>query len=264
MPKVSIIMPAFNDGKYIDLAINSVLEQTFKDWELIIINDGSSDDTLNIAKKYAAKDSRITVLSQENQGTVFTKNRGIKMAVGEYILPLDADDRMTQKCVETLYNKIVGSKYGVVAPSSAKFGLKNEFDDRQKPSFINMCLGNKIVNTSMFRKSDWEKYGGYDLDFKRGIEDYAFWMNFVKDRKRIYRVPELLFYFRIKNVDESRQKKADQVYSELMEIMFQKYPIMKRVRKLYYVLGIKRTSRFNIVRLLKIPIFIFPRLDKKE
>jgi glycosyltransferase involved in cell wall biosynthesis len=257
-------MPAFNDGKYISFAINSVLAQTFKDWELIVVDDGSSDNSADIAKEYAAQDTRITVLIQENQGTVAARNNAIKLAKGEYILPLDADDRLLPKCVETLYNKIVSSKYSVVAPSAASFGLKNAFDDRFRPSRFNMCLRNTIVNSSMYRKSDWERYGGYDPDFKEGIEDYAFWMNFVKEGKKICRVPECLFYFRIKDNNESRQKRADKINYKLTGLILKKYPMMKLARRLHCLLGFKRTAKFNILRFIRIPIFAVPRINLKN
>ena len=264
MIKVSIIMQVWNEEKYIKFAINSVLAQTFTDWELIIVDDGSTDNSADIAEEYAAKDSRIRVFRQENQKNVGAKNNAIKMAQGEYILPFDADDRMLPKCVETLYNTIKDSKYGVVAPSFASFGLRNCFDDRFKPTWFNMHIRNAITNTSMFRKSDWEKYGGYDEKFKEGKEDYDFWMNFVSDRKKIYRVPEILFYFRVKSIDESRHKKAEKIKEKLLGIMFKKYPMMKIIRGINGIIGFKRTTKLNILRFMKIPILVLPRFGSKK
>src|SRR6266550_5112154 len=91
-PKISVVMPAYNAGAYIDEAISSILKQTFHDFEFIIINDGSSDDTASILKRYEESDGRIRVFHQENQGMIAALNCGCRLARGEYIARMDADD----------------------------------------------------------------------------------------------------------------------------------------------------------------------------
>jgi len=91
-PAVSVIVPAYNALRYISQTIESVLEQTFTDFELLIIDDGSTDNTLEIAKDYELSDRRIQVLSQTNQGVSATRNHGVRIAKGKYIAFLDADD----------------------------------------------------------------------------------------------------------------------------------------------------------------------------
>lgn len=274
MPKVSVIMTAYNDGEYIAMAIKSVLWQTFSDWELIIINDGSSDDTLDIANQFAASDSRIRVLNQENQGVIAARNNGIKYANGQYLLPLDSDDIIAPNCIEVLYDVMVNSKYAVVAPSVARFGRIEKIDDYPKPTRFNMCFGSKIVNCALFRKSDWEKYGGYNSDFKGGFEDYAFWMNFVQDGRKIHRVPEVLFFYRIKPETQSRHHDANKKYDDFMKMMRERFPIMRkyaRIRKIKeFIFKIKKNRRVYVVRLFKIPVLVLPRfsdnnkLDKRS
>jgi glycosyltransferase involved in cell wall biosynthesis len=91
-PLVSIIIPAYNAGKYITETIDSVIEQTYINWELIIVNDGSADNTLSIIENYSAKDKRIAFISKQNTGVSDTRNTGIERAKGEFIAFLDADD----------------------------------------------------------------------------------------------------------------------------------------------------------------------------
>ncbi|MCD4600036.1 glycosyltransferase family 2 protein [Proteus mirabilis] len=92
LPLVSVIIPAYNAKKYLERAVNSVLNQSYKNVEVIIINDGSSDDTLSIIKKLSVLHKEIIFFSHENQGISKTRNKGIELAKGEYICFLDSDD----------------------------------------------------------------------------------------------------------------------------------------------------------------------------
>ena len=103
--KVSIILPIYNIEKYLRQCLNSCINQTLKDIEIICVNDGSSDNCLNILEEYAQKDSRIKIINQENQGVSIARNNGINCAVGEYILFLDPDDWISLDCCELTYNQ---------------------------------------------------------------------------------------------------------------------------------------------------------------
>lgn len=89
---VSIITPCYNGAKYIGETIDSVISQTYPDWEMIIVDDGSKDNSAQIVREYAEKDSRITLVQQENAGSAAARNNGIRRAEGQYIALLDADD----------------------------------------------------------------------------------------------------------------------------------------------------------------------------
>jgi glycosyltransferase involved in cell wall biosynthesis len=264
MPKVSVIMPAYNDAKYISVAINSVRAQTFADWELIIIDDGSVDNSADIAAEHAADDSRIKVIKQQNQGVVAARNNAIAQAAGEFILPVDADDRLMPTAIEKMYNKISKSRHTVVSGRCAAFGLKNDFDTRVYPTNFNMKAACAITNTSMYRKSDWEKVGGYDLDFKEGIEDYAFWLSLIKNAATFYRIPELLFYFRVKDISESRQEKAKLKMQQLTDLIRQKYPMVKFPIAFKKIASVKNTYSAYVIKLWKIPVFVIPRFANRK
>ncbi|MBS3903240.1 MAG: glycosyltransferase [Anaplasmataceae bacterium] len=111
-PLVSVIMPAYNHEKFVGEAIESVLNQTLSDLELIVIDDGSTDDTVNVIKKF--KDSRIKFYSQENRGSAATLNRGIKMAQGGYIAIINSDDVFAPERLETLLAYAENSGYRFV------------------------------------------------------------------------------------------------------------------------------------------------------
>ena len=110
MPRLSIIVPIYNVEKYLPRCIESILNQTFKDFELILVNDGSTDSSYEILKEYENKYDNFRVINQKNGGLSAAKNAGIKIAKGEYIAFLDSDDYLDKNFLETLYNMAVNNK----------------------------------------------------------------------------------------------------------------------------------------------------------
>ncbi len=104
--RFSIIVPVYNTAQYLADCIGSVIEQTFEDWELILVDDGSTDDSGSMLDEYAANDSRIRVVHQDNLGQFFARRAGITTAQGEYILFLDSDDALVNICIEKVYSEI--------------------------------------------------------------------------------------------------------------------------------------------------------------
>ena len=111
---VSIIMPAYNCECYIKKAIESVYNQTYESWELIVVNDGSSDDTENICKNYASKDLRIKYISQSNSGSSNARNTGLKQINGNYVAFLDSDDWYDTRFLEMMIDKLQSNESDVV------------------------------------------------------------------------------------------------------------------------------------------------------
>ena len=107
---ISVIMPVYNTGKYLERCLNSIINQTYTNWELIAVNDGSTDNSLEILKSYAQKDNRIIVLEQENQGQSVARNNGIKVAKGEYILMMDSDDLLIDNKIGILLDIAIRNK----------------------------------------------------------------------------------------------------------------------------------------------------------
>ena len=104
MPLISVIMPVYNVEQYLRRSIESVLNQTFKDFELICINDGSTDNSLEILNEYATKDPRIQIINQENAGLSCARNSGLEIVQGEYIAFIDSDDFYATNFLEVLYS----------------------------------------------------------------------------------------------------------------------------------------------------------------
>ena len=203
MKRVSIIMPCYNDGKYILEAIESIRKQTYTNWELIIVDDGSDDEeTLKIIKGLG--DEKIKVFHTEHLRPAGARNYGISHATGTYILPLDSDDTIDktyiQKAVEVIDNN---PKVGVVYCQADLFGEKSGLWDLPKYSFNTMLLDNIVFVTALFYKSDWEKVGGFNTAMVAGMEDYDFWLSIMSLGREIYQIPEVLFHYRIKPVSRT-------------------------------------------------------------
>ncbi|MEI4828894.1 glycosyltransferase family 2 protein [Bacillus sp. FJAT-53711] len=107
MSKVSIVVPIYNTGEKLHKCIKSILSQTFKDFELILVNDGSTDKSLTICKKYQQQDKRITVINKKNEGSIPTRRKGVEAAKSKYVMFVDADDWIDAKAIETLYEEAV-------------------------------------------------------------------------------------------------------------------------------------------------------------
>ena len=102
--KVSVIIPVYNSEKYLEQTIQTILKQSLKEFELILVNDGSSDKSLSICKEYETKDKRIKVIDKKNEGACIARNTGINEARGKYIQLVDADDYIESNMLEEQYN----------------------------------------------------------------------------------------------------------------------------------------------------------------
>ena len=130
MPIVSIIIPAYNSGNYLAETLGSVLSQTYSDWECIILDDGSTDNTFSIAQEYSKKDNRFYYFHQTNQGPAVARNNAIRRSIGEYILPLDADDLISNSYIEKASEYLTTHPEATLVYSKANFfGCENgEYD----------------------------------------------------------------------------------------------------------------------------------------
>lgn len=213
MEKVSVIMPCYNDGKYIKEAIASIKKQTYPSWELIIIDDGSDDEeTKEIINSIS--DERIKILHTEHLRPAGARNHGIQHATGRYILPVDSDDMIDSTYMEKAVKMIESdSKIGVVYCYADLFGEQQGRWDLPNYSFEKMLLDNIVFVTALFYKEDWEKVGGFSTTMVAGMEDYDFWLSIMGLGREIYQIPETLFHYRIKPVSRTTnfQNNCDQV-----------------------------------------------------
>lgn len=120
IPKVSVIVPIYNARKTLDKCIRSILNQSFKDIELILVNDGSKDNSLEICNKYAKIDKRIIIIDKDNEGSIKTRKKGVEVSKSKYIMFVDADDWIDVKTVEVLYNESIENCTDITVCNSYK------------------------------------------------------------------------------------------------------------------------------------------------
>lgn len=205
---VSVIVPCYKQAQYLDECLESVFNQTYQNWECIIVNDGSPDHTEEVAKKWIEKDSRFQYVYKENGGLSSARNAGIKIAKGEYILPLDADDKIASNyCGLAIQEFINDTDLKLVYCLAEKFGDEQGLWQLPEFSLSLLASDNMIFCSAFFKKSDWEYIGGYDLNMIYGLEDWEFWIHLLKNEGKTKRLEEICFFYRIKK--SSMIKKMD-------------------------------------------------------
>lgn len=202
-PKVSVVIPYYNDKKYIAETLESVSQQTYQNIEIILVDDGSTDEeSVRVFNSIQLKDGE--KLHEKNAGPSKARNLGISHASGKYILPLDADDKIAPSYIEKAVVVLEKNpQCGIVYCKGRFFG---EVEGKWKlPSFTmgKMLLQNIIFNAGLFRKEHWVECGGYDENLKVGIEDWDFWLSMLELNITVYQIPEELFFYRIKPVSRN-------------------------------------------------------------
>ncbi|BDD87446.1 hypothetical protein DPPLL_18110 [Desulfofustis limnaeus] len=210
MPKVSVVIPCYNQGAFLDEAVDSVLAQTCTDLEIIVVNDGSTDTATNrTLLRYDREKTR--VLSTSNQGLAAARNNGIAAARGEYILPLDADDRIEPRYLEEAVAVLDQQpEVGIVYCRARLFGAVDADWLLPDYSLAEMLLDNVIFCTALFRRVDWQAVGGYDPGMIHGWEDYEFWLALLERGRHVRRLPGRYFHYRVSPDSMVRSKEKRQ------------------------------------------------------
>jgi len=217
-PAVSVVMPAFNAAAFLDEAVQSILDQTFRDFEFIIIDDGSTDDTARILQKYAQADDRVKVYRQENQGMIAALNRGCRMAQGQFIARMDADDISLPHRLERQLRFMDGHpEIGILGTSVSRIDENGSFtgDWRQSPNrkvlrwnhFFRVCV---IHPTVVMRREILERINFYRSDAVHA-EDWDLWLR-ASAITEFSNTREILFKYRVWS--KSTSKRLNQEYGE--------------------------------------------------
>lgn len=178
-PEISIIIPVYNVEKYLERCLDSVLSQTFQDFEVLVVNDGSTDNSLSILEQYASRDSRIEIISQKNQGLSMARNNGLKNVQGNYVCFLDSDDFIDKNFLMELYNEARKADADVVMTSTKYVGNKKfRKDDFAKGAIVPFAEKVSILPhggcwNKLYKQSFLSKY---KLQFPKGLywEDNIF------------------------------------------------------------------------------------------
>ena len=209
-PLVSVIMPAYNAQDYIAEAIRSVMAQTVTDWELLVIDDGSADDTCRIVSELACSDSRIRLLvNEENLGAAGTRNRGLELSRGEYVALLDSDDywkpQLLSKmmdCARQTQADIIYCSYAIVDEQGEK--LCNDFIVPERTDFQQSMIRSVITCSTVLLTKKIAENQRFPVDMYH--EDIALWFRLLRDGVQARGVPEVLAAYRQRSDSRSANK----------------------------------------------------------
>ena len=218
-PIISVIVPCYNQGNYLTETLNSIVDQTFTDWECIIINDGSTDNTKEITDSFCDKDSRFHYIEQSNQGLATARNNGIRDSVGEFILPLDADDLIDPTYIEKAINHFQEHPETSIVYCRAKlFGAINQEWYLPQYNYESFIWLNCIFCSAVFKRADYNMTIGYNPNMKYGFEDWDLWLSILSKDSIVYQIDETLFFYRKKN--ESMTTTTHEQMRELYSIIY--------------------------------------------
>lgn len=207
-PLVSVILTCYNQEAYLAETLDSVLRQTYANWECIVMNDGSNDHSEDIAKQYVDKDSRFKYIYQDNQGVVSARNNAIRQSKGEYILPLDGDDLISPDYLSLAadvldrYQDVILVHCGVL-----KFGDENGEKIMPEMSKRNLLRIGCCVSSSLYRRSSYDMVGGYKEEMKEGWEDWEFFISLMESGGKAFKLQKPLFFYRVSS--GSRNNRLD-------------------------------------------------------
>ncbi|MDD5599140.1 MAG: glycosyltransferase family A protein [Victivallaceae bacterium] len=191
---ISVIIACYNHGEYIEEMLESVFAQTFTEFEVIIVNDGSTDDTRKLLDRI--RHPRLTVIHTGNHGPSHARNLAITHAAAEIIMNLDADDKIATTLLEKAYQAFADNPNAGIVYSDAEFfdGKSGIFELDYSPR--NMLYENRIISQAFFRKEDWQITGGYCEQLRFGLEDWDFWLSILELDRKVVKIPEALVFYR--------------------------------------------------------------------
>lgn len=222
MDKISIIIPCFNDAKYVEQSVQSALDQTYSNKEVIIVDDGSNSETKKVLKKIESKVTKL--ITQDNQGQSTARNVGIKSAKGNYILVLDSDDFFEPSFCEKAIGMFLKNKDIKIVSCYANLLFENGSNKLYKPKggTINEFLyANNSLGTAMFKKKDWSLSGGYDEEMRNGFEDWEFFIRLLKNGGEAIILKDVLYTYRKRN--DSTTNKANKIKYKILNYIYNKH-----------------------------------------
>lgn len=232
--KISVIVPVYNVEPFLEECLDSILNQTLKDMEIICVNDGSTDNSLTILERYAKKDKRVQVISKENGGVSSSRNAGLAVARGEYVSFIDSDDFIEPQMLEMLYAKAKETDADIAITDLYLYDNKTkETSDDFRDQLLYLRLKNKVV--TLMEEPElisciavWDRIYKRslifqpDLRFAEGLvyEDHLFTVQALVRAHRIIVLPEKLYYYRKfgGNSITDRERKNNRYKSDFLEI----------------------------------------------
>lgn len=250
---ISIIIPVYNTENYLETCLNSLVNQTLKDIEIITINDGSTDNSLEILKKYAEKDERIKVIDKKNEGQSIARNIGLKYASGEFIAFVDSDDYIDLDAYERLYEFIKNTDNDMVICNAIRFNSEKEYRAKlHRKSIPKKCIAftniferkSLIYDTGIWnkliKKSFWDE-NNFSYEPGRLYEDLLLATELHCAAKSIGILPEIKYHWRLR--EEGANKSTTQNTGKIKNLKDRIF-IIERLSELY-----KSQKKYNVLLL---------------
>jgi len=220
-PRISVIIPCFNDEKFIEQAVNSAIVKTGEFLEVIVVDDGSDQKTKDVLKKLRPKITKL--ITQENKGVSQARNIGIANATHNTIVVLDSDDYFEEDFYRRGFDVLKNMPEAkLITCYSRRFDHNGTIDviklkDATLKEFLKF---NAAMGSVMFRRSDWRECGGYDEHMLKGFEDWEFYIRLLSKGGKSYVIPETLFNYRIR--EHSKTTSANKIKPELLKYIYNK------------------------------------------
>lgn len=205
MPLISVIVPIYNVEKYLDRCVDSIINQTYKNLEIILVDDGSPDNCPKMCDDYAEKDSRIKVVHKENGGLSDARNVGMEVATGEYVSFIDSDDYISLDFYETLFQTMIDNDSDIVECSVVKFYEDNNFDeyrnDLKVTNYETVDALDGLISENPFKQHVWNKLYkssvALDIPYAVGkLNEDEFWTYQVFGKaKKVTRINKTMYYY---------------------------------------------------------------------
>lgn len=252
MPQISIIVPVYNVEKYISRCIDSILNQTFTDFELILINDGSSDQSGEICDDYVKKDIRIRVIHKENGGPAEARNVGLDVAKGKYVGFVDSDDYIDVHMYEELYTKCQQEKIDIctcgrfdVYEDGSKIRSTFERDDVEtwsnKKAIENLLIWNGIDSSPCDKLFKMELFKYIRFPEDKNVEDIHIIYKLIDISNGVVHVGKAYYYYYhrmdSRSVEAFSPKRLDilEIALEIRKFIFIKYPDLNKAADCFYI-----------------------------
>lgn len=278
---VSIVIPVYNAIPYLDECLASVKSQTFSNYEVIMVNDGSTDDSEELLHAYAIRDSRFKVYNQENHGLGYTRNRGISLSRGKYIFFLDADDSIPQKAIESLFQAVEKSHADYAVGKVVRFNENRKYIPIRHlefnlyrdsgPTTLSAhpeMLQDSIACNKLWRKSLIVENG---LRFKEGkyYEDLNLTMKAAVLAKKIEVINEVVYHWRVRGDEDApsitqQQMKLDNTLHRLEALQENRQWLAEMVEDKNIIEQNDLKSLYDIIRLHAIKYALIEEKDREE
>jgi glycosyltransferase involved in cell wall biosynthesis len=211
---VTVVIPCYNYARFVGEAIESALAQTFLPTSIIVLDDGSTDDSLSVINNYRSNDL-VKVISKANEGTVLTKNLGLRLATTHWIIFLDADDVLPPDYLEKTLDVAFRENADVVYTDFQYFGAKNEHMSAGEMSRIRLLKENFVHNSALMKTTVARMVGGYKTELKYGLEDWELYLSIARMRATFAYAKGVDFLYRQHEKGTSRNDLAGEHHREI-------------------------------------------------